>query len=169
MQYQAARETSAALTQALVDELRKTGIPVERVASAAAAPGPGRVLVVEGQVLGVDEGNRTRRTMIGLGAGMSSVDVGAQVYVAEGGTPPRLLESFTARADSGRMPGMAETLGVGAAAGRLATSAAVGGAGHVAMEGSRADDVGEARRIGQALADRMKQYFAQQGWIAAQR
>jgi hypothetical protein len=120
-------------------------------------------------VLGVDEGNRTRRTLVGLGAGMSSVDVGAQVYLVEGGAPPRLLESFTARVDSGHVPGMAESLGVGAAAGRLATATAVGGAGHVAMEGSRADDVGEARRLGGALAERIRQYFAQQGWIMAAR
>ena len=120
-------------------------------------------------MLSVDEGNRTQRTMVGLGRGMSSVEATAQVYLLDSRAPPRLLESFTARADSGYTPGMAETLGVGAAAGRLATSAAVGGVGHAALEGSRADDVGEARRLGRSLGDRVRQYLAAQGWAAASR
>jgi hypothetical protein len=167
-QSEAVRETSNAVTQALVEELQSTGIPVERLDGAAPARS-GRVLLVQGQLVDVDEGNRTRRTMVGLGAGMSSVDVAAQVFLVDGNALPRPLESFTARADSGRMPGMAETLGVGAAAGRLATSAAAGGAGHAALEGSRADDVGEAKRLGKALAERIKQYFTQQGWAMAAR
>ena len=62
---------------------------------------------------------------------------------------------------------MAASLGVGAAARRLATSAAVGGGAHAAIEGSRADDIDEARRIGTALGTKVKQFCVAQGWIAA--
>jgi hypothetical protein len=167
-QSEAVRETADAVTQALMEELQSTGIPVERLDGSTPTHSD-RILLVQGQLADVDEGNRTRRTMVGLGAGMSSVDVAAQVFLVDGNEPPRPLESFRARADSGHMPGMAETFGVGAAAGRLATSAAVGGAGQAALEGSSADDVGEAKRLGKALAERIKQYLTQQGWAMTAR
>ena len=161
-QYQAVRETSAAATQALVDTLQAAGIPAERIATAAPPP-RGRLLLLEGQVLGIDEGNQTRRRLIGFGSGMSSVEVSAQAWMREPGGGRRLLESFVARADSGHMPGAAGTMGAGALAGRLATAAAVGGVGQVAMT-SRGTDIDEARRLGQALAEQVRRYFAQQGW-----
>jgi Domain of unknown function (DUF4410) len=167
-QYEAALASSSALAQAVAEELRRTGLQVERVPTPD-PPGIGRYLLVDGQLLGVDEGNRTRRTLIGLGSGKSSVEVAAQLFLIQRGTPPRLLESFTAEADSGSMPGMLETGAAGAVAGRLASSAAIGAAGQTVLEGSRALDTGEAARIGRALAERLTQYFAQQGWIASPR
>lgn len=164
-QYQAARQVSRAVTDALAEELARSGIPVERVA-ALPAPGAARILVIEGQVLGVDEGNRTRRTLIGFGRGMSSVEVGTQLYLMQPGAPARLLGTFEGRADSGYAPGAAGTLGAGAVAGRLATSAAVGGAAQV-LEGSRAEDTAEARRIGRSLGERVRAYLVQQGWAGA--
>ncbi len=168
LQYQAARETSAALSEALVAGLRRYGLPVERT-SHPGAPGPGRFLLVDGQLLAVDEGNRTQRVMIGLGRGRSSVEAGAQVYYLDRSAPPRLIETFEARTDSGRAPGMAETMGIGAVAGRLGASAAAGAGAHAAIEGSRADDIAEARRLGEALAQRVGQFLVRQGWVAPPR
>ncbi|HYZ31874.1 MAG TPA: DUF4410 domain-containing protein [Crenalkalicoccus sp.] len=167
-QYQAARETSAALADAVAEGLRRYGIPVQRT-TGSAAPGPGRALLVDGQILSVDEGNRTKRTLIGLGRGMSSVEAGVQLYFVEGGAAPRLLERFDASADSGYAPGAAETMGAGAAAGRLASSAALSGAGHGVLEGRSASDTGEARRIGQAIATRIGNYLVQEGWATPPR
>ncbi|MBX9698885.1 MAG: DUF4410 domain-containing protein, partial [Acetobacteraceae bacterium] len=125
-QLQVARSAAAALAEALASGLGRYGIPVERTARTTTAA-PGRELLVTGHLLAVDEGNRTRRRLIGFGRGMSSMEASAQLFLLERG-PPRLIESFTADADSGYAPGAAMTMGAGAAAGRLATAAAVGGA-----------------------------------------
>ena len=161
-QYQAARETSAAATGALAEALPAAGIPAEHIAGTAPPP-RGRLLLLEGQVLGIDEGNRTRRRLVGFASGMSSVEVSAQAWMQEPAGGRRRLESFVARADSGHRPGAAGMMGAGALAGRLATSAVIGGVGGAAMT-SRGSDVGEARRLGQALAEQVRRYFAQQGW-----
>ena len=131
------------------------------------SPAPtGNVVLVQGAILSVDEGNRTRRTLIGLGTGASSVSVDAQVLYRQGYLAPRLLESFSASADSGHAPGMAETMGAGAAADRVAVSAAAGTGLHAVSERRRAGNDDNARRIADALAPQLGQYFARLGWIA---
>ena len=163
----AARAAASALAEALVQALRASpDIPVERVPPGA-APMPGRSLLVDGRLLAVDEGNRTQRTLIGLGRGQSRMAAEARLYWIEVGAAPRLIEAFEGTTDSGSSPGMGASLGVGAAARRLATSAAVGGGTHAAIEGSRADDVDEARRIGTALGAKVRQFCVAQGWVAA--
>jgi hypothetical protein len=163
----AARAAASALAEALVQALRASpDLPVERVPPGA-APMPGRSLLVDGRLLAVDEGNRTQRVMIGFGRGESRMEAEAALFWIEPGAAPRRIEAFDGTTDSGRAPGMAASLGVGAAARRLATSAAVGGGAHAAIEGSRADDISEAQRIGTALGGKVKQFCVAQGWIAA--
>jgi Domain of unknown function (DUF4410) len=162
-QVAAARKTTAALTDALVQQLRSYGLPAERASSAA--PLPGSVLI-DGQILSLDQGNRTRRTLIGLGAGASSIEADAQVYYRRGAAQPELLESFAASADSGHMPGAAETMGAGAAAGRLATSAAASGGMHALSERRRTGDDENAENLAKGLAQQIGQFFARQGWIS---
>jgi hypothetical protein len=163
----AARAAASALAEALVQVLRASpDLPVERQPPGA-APMPGRSLLVDGRLLAVDEGNRTQRTMIGFGRGEARMEAEARLYWIEAGAAPRQIEAFEGTTDSGQSPGMAASLGVGAAARRLATSAAAGGGAHAAIEGSRADDLDEARRIGTALGAKVKQFCVAQGWIAA--
>lgn len=163
----AARAAASALAEALVQALRTSpDLPVERIPPGA-APMPGRSLLVEGRLLAVEEGNRTQRVMIGFGRGEARMEAEAALYWIESGAAPRRIEAFDGTTDSGRAPGMAASLGVGAAARRLATSAALGGGAHAAIEGSRADDIDEAKRIGTALGARVKQFCVTQGWVAA--
>ncbi|MDO9709946.1 DUF4410 domain-containing protein [Paracraurococcus lichenis] len=162
----AARAAASTLAEALTQALRATpDLPVERVPPGA-PPMPGRTLLVDGRLLAVDEGNRTQRVLIGFGRGESRMAAEADLLWIEAGAAPRLIETLDSDTDSGRAPGLAAGLGVGAAARRLATSAAVGGGVHAAIEGSRADDADEARRIGTALGARLREFLAQQGWIA---
>lgn len=165
-QLAAAREASAALTEALVSELRSYGLPAERVAGLPSAA-MANVVLIEGQIAAIDQGNQTRRTMIGLGAGRSSMRADSQVYHQAGGAPPRLLEAFSASIDSGRAPGAAETMGAGAAVGHLATSAATTAGMHGLSELRSSDSTAEARTLGKALARQIGQFFVQQGWVAA--
>jgi hypothetical protein len=164
-QQAAAAKARSALTAALVQRLNVYGLPAEAAPPGGdAAAGPS--VIVQGQIVSEDEGNRTRRTLIGLGAGASELAVDAQVYYVQGTAAPRLLESFTVSGDSGQAPGAAETMGMGAAAGRAATSAAVG----VGMRGANdyrsAGDDDNGRRAGQALAVDLGKFFAKLGWIA---
>ncbi|MEJ0016578.1 MAG: DUF4410 domain-containing protein [Acetobacteraceae bacterium] len=161
----AARGASDAITQTLVKELRSYGLPAD-YAYGTALPPRGATMLIRGQLVALDEGNRTRRTLIGLGAGRSSVSADAQVLFSEDGRAPRFIEAMDATANSGRMPGMAETLGVGAAAGTLATSAAVGTGLHLVSETGRASDSGEATGLGKALARQIGRFCVAQGWIA---
>ncbi|MFC7475235.1 DUF4410 domain-containing protein [Dankookia sp. GCM10030260] len=163
----AARTAASALAEALVQALRASpDLPVERTPPDA-APMSGRSLLVTGSLLAVEEGNRTQRTMIGFGRGQARMEAEAVLHWLEPGAAPRRLAAFDGTTDSGSAPGMAASLGVGAAARRLATSAAVGGGAHGAIEGSRADDVDEARRIGTALGQKVRQFCVAQGWVAA--
>jgi hypothetical protein len=147
----------------LADRISAMGLPAQR---AVGAPGVwADSLVIEGQILSIDQGNRTERVVIGLGTGRSDVETHVQVYAA---TPERLerIQEFATSAKSMIKPGMAETMGVGGAAGSLAASAAVSAASAVGGE-TFADNVeGEAKRTAKAIADKLQAYFAQQGWIA---
>jgi Domain of unknown function (DUF4410) len=158
------RKVTAAIAKTLVDEIRKLGLAVLQ-SDEIAATGTNK-LVVAGQILTINEGNRTRRTIVGLGAGRSTVAARADLYYAAGRAEPRLLESFKADAESGRKPGAAETLGVGAAAGTVAESAAVTAGGDVvpALSG---DVSADGERMAKAIAKQMAKFFVAQGWIPA--
>jgi hypothetical protein len=97
----------------IVKQIRTYGIRAERGYGWPA--GRGKVLMVKGQFTTIDQGNRTERVAVGLGAGRS--DVQAYVQLVEL-TPTGVQQVETLRADarSGYKPGMAEMMGVGAIA-----------------------------------------------------
>ncbi len=149
------------LSENLVKEIRDLGLPVER--AAGASPLSGNTLLVKGQFLSIDQGNRLRRLVIGLGVGGTEVKTLVQVYEATA-AGQRLVEEFDTTAKSSRKPGMAETVGVGAAAGVAAESAAVSGGLGVATahrQGVEAD----AQRTAKEVARKLAHFFASQGWI----
>jgi hypothetical protein len=162
---QVARTTREALADTLTSELRAYGLPALRV-SAGTAPSPG-MLLVQGQILSVNQGNKRRRLLVGLGAGKSSATANAQLYDAANPAQPQLLRAFHGEADSGKMPGAAETMGAGAAAGSIATSAATTAATHAGSATRRSDDAVNADHLAQALARQITQYAVGQGWISA--
>ncbi len=159
---QAAQDTQAALAEQIVARLVKYGLPAE-IAPNNVTTGDG--LLVQGQIVSIDQGNRTRRTLIGLGAGKSSVTASAQLYSVAGAPPPRFVMAFEGHADSGRAPGAAETMGAGAVAQRAATSAVLTGATHARSETHRATDTAEADELAQAIAGKIGQFAVDQGWI----
>jgi hypothetical protein len=160
---QSAADTQSALSETLAQKLSAYGLPVERLPASVVPPAGS--LLVQGQIVAVNQGNRTRRTLIGLGAGRSSVTADAQLYYMANPASPQFLQSFSGSADSGKMPGAAETMGVGAAAGTLATSAAVTAASHTGAEMYRTGDAANAAKLADALARQIGLYAAAQGWI----
>jgi hypothetical protein len=164
-QSQAAQATQAALAETLTTRLQAYGLRAVRELPGSVPP-PG-TLEVRGQILSVDQGNGTRRTMIGLGAGRSSIAADAQLLYVTNPAQPQFLQAFSGTADSGRMPGAVETMGAGAAADRLATSAAMTAGTHAVSEARRTSDEANADKLANALAKQIAAYAAQQGWLPA--
>jgi hypothetical protein len=160
---QVAHAVAHALAQRLVSKVRDLGLPAE-LAEGFVPPTSGTALAISGQFLAIDEGSRTERVVIGLGAGRSQVRTAVQVaeIFPEG---RRLLDQFEIDAKSGRKPGAAETMGVGAAGGEIAVSAAVTAAGSVASEAFGADVEADAERTAAKVAAALQSFFERQGWL----
>ena len=155
------QEVSRALTTTLVDEIRKLGIPAEPAAMASPVAGP--TLSFEGQIVSINEGNKAKRLLIGLGSGASEVRTLTQVYEVTSGDEHRLVEDFYTTAKSSRKPGFGPMAGMGAVAGLAASRAAVaGGAATALSQTVEADIQHGAKQIAKDLA----KLFVQQGWIA---
>lgn len=120
-------------------------------------------LIVGGRLRSIDQGNRTRRNVIGFGAGRSNVtaDMTVQYFSAAGKKP---LMSFTAEAQSNRRPGAVATAPIGIASSAAIT--AVAAAGGVASEKLSADVEAQARALGHAAAAKIIAYAREQGWLA---
>ena len=124
------------------------------------------VLFVDGEFTDINEGNRLRRTVIGFGAGASTLDTSVQMYQRTNQGARQVLE-FTTHADSGTMPGAVLMAPVGAAAGAGAAAtvgmnAAAGGVKSVTSStGFLAD------KTATQVVDQLTSYFAQNGWASA--
>ena len=161
---EAARATQAALAAALARDLQSYGLIAEHYPTGTRLPA-GTSLEVQGQIVRIDQGNRTRRVLIGLGAGKSSVSADAQIYYVSAPGEPRFISAYEGSSDSGRAPGAAETMGVGAASDRLATSAALGGAMHGGGELRGTSDDANVERLATSLAKQIGMFAVSQGWI----
>lgn len=156
------RKVAEVVSEHLVKEIREMGLPAQR---ASGDPDPvGNTLVIKGQFLTIDQGNRTARVVIGLGAGRSDVETEVQVYM-ESLDGRRLLEELDAEGKSNRKPGMAETLGVGAVMGHLVVSAVVSTVLTGASETFSTSVEADAGRIARKVAAEQKKFFVRQGWV----
>ena len=155
------RQVASALADKLVVEIRDLGLPAER--GVGLPPGTATGLVISGQFVGIDQGNRTERVTIGLGAGRSDVRVRAQVFDVS----PRgrtLADEIEVDAKSGLAPGMAETMGAGALAGHFVASTLISGGVQVADESLGTSVVADSDRAAKGIAKQLAAFFGQQGW-----
>ena len=95
----AGRRAALAVAEETVQRVQGFGLPATRQGQPP-PPSPAPIVLVEGHMLAVDEGNATRRRIVGLGAGASSVSVEVQVFYREGNAPPRMIDSFVVSARS---------------------------------------------------------------------
>ena len=76
-------QAARAIAGTLVEEIINAGLYAEPAQESP--PFPDNVVLIKGQILSIDEGNRTIRTLIGLGAGRTAIEADAQVlYLAQG-------------------------------------------------------------------------------------
>ncbi|MGH6898856.1 MAG: DUF4410 domain-containing protein [Geminicoccaceae bacterium] len=160
---QAGRQVADAIADKLVVEIQDMGLRAQR--GSAVPAGTQNALLIKGQLVSVDEGNRTERVIIGLGAGRSDVRAQVQVYdVTPAGS--RLIDQIEVDGKSGLTPGMAESMGVGGLTGHLLVATAVGGGVHVISESMGADVIADADRTAKGIAKQLSALFAQQGWTS---
>jgi len=161
-QVQLGREVADALATELTQKIAGLGLNAQRAVENVLVP-PGSILVT-GHFVNVDEGNRLRRNVIGLGMGQSSVDAEVRV-LAPAPSGYTELTVFDAHADSGNMPGVAIMGPAGAAAG-AGTAAVVGT--NVAITGAKSyksSSARQAKQIANKISEQLAKYFALQGWI----
>jgi Domain of unknown function (DUF4410) len=159
-----AHQTASVLADSMVQQLEALGFTANRVARGTQVSGQ-NVLIVDGEFLDINQGNRLRRMVIGLGAGEATLDSQVQVHQMTNGANQQIME-FNVNANSGQMPGAAFTAPAGAAAGGAAAAASLGanlaaGAGKTYTSST---GVMAQRSANQSVAY-MSQYFATQGWI----
>ena len=149
------------LRNSLIGEINAMNLPVRSPDIGPASP---PYVEIRGRIDSIDEGNQTRRNIIGFGAGKSSVAVSTELYYVAPGAQPVLMESYDGSGNSGHMPGLAAG-GAGAAAGHVALAAANTGS-KIATAGEPSTD-GDASKLAHDLASQIGAVFAQQGWIPA--
>jgi len=163
-QLQVAQSTALAMANAMVQELESLGFTASAVARGAQVSGQ-NILIVDGEFTDINEGNRLRRMVIGLGVGASTLDTKVQVYQMANGATQQIMD-FTTHADSGEMPGAAIMGAPGAAVGGTAAAVSLGvnvaaGAGKAYTSSTGV----MAKRSADKAVGQMSQYFATQGWI----
>jgi hypothetical protein len=146
----------------IVKQIRSYGIWAER--GFGWPSGRGKVLMVKGQFTSIDQGNRTERVAVGLGAGRSDVQANVQLVEL---TPSGVQQVETLRADSksGYKPGMAEMMGVGAIANHLLMSTLVSGTLAGASEMTTATVEADGKRLADKIAYDIGQFFIMQAWV----
>jgi hypothetical protein len=160
---QAGRQVADAIADKLVVEIQDMGLTAQR--GSAVPAGTQNALLITGQLVSIDEGNRTERVIIGLGAGRSDVRAQVQVYeVTAAGR--QLIDQIEIDAKSGLTPGMAESMGVGGLTGHLLVATAVSGGLHVVSESMGANVVADADRAAKGIAKQLSILFARQGWTS---
>ncbi len=127
-------------------------------------PTGSNVLIIDGNFTDINEGNRLRRMVIGLGAGQSTLDTVVQAYQKTDLGSQQVMD-FSTHADSGYMPGAGVTgpagaaAGGGAAAASLAVNVAAGGVKNVTSSTGYLAD-----KTSSQIVDQVSGYYAKQGW-----
>jgi len=156
------RKVTGIMTSQLVQEIQKLGMPAQPAPAPPGVAGP--IMSVEGQFLTIDEGNKTRRLVIGLGAGASHVRVAVQLFETVG-ADQKLVEDFYTNAQSSRKPGFGPMAPIGAASGAAAETAGASVGLGVVMGPQDAEN--DTKRAAVAVTKQLAQFFAKQGWITA--
>jgi hypothetical protein len=154
-------QAANALAEKLVVEIRDLGLNAQR--GDALPPGEQPGLLITGQFVSVDQGNRAERVAIGLGAGRSDVRVRVQVFAIDQ-RGRKLADEIEVDAKSGLQPGMAETMGAGALAGHFVVSTLVSGGLQTVDEKVGTSVVADSDRAAKGIAKQLATFFGEQGW-----
>jgi hypothetical protein len=113
-------------------------------------PGPGSVLIVDGEFTEVNQGDSATRLVIGLGVGAAVVNTNVRVYQMPGNNTQYQILSFKTEAHSGSVLGVALSGPVGLTGGATSSSSAL------------TKELGD--KTAHQIADALFRYFVAQGW-----
>jgi len=153
-----AQRVGAAFSKTLVGLLQKVAIAADLAADSDIAVPP-HILLVQGEFIAINEGNKTKRIMIGFGRGASDVQTHVRILLTTE-TQPIVLSEFNSKSASGKKPGAAATMGAGSAA-TAGVGAATGSVGD-----KKATVEGDASRMAKAVAKQIEALMVQQKWIS---
>ena len=99
-----ARQVQSAFSKSLVSELQRASVPAEAApAGADTAPAP-NALLVQGEFSAINEGNKTKRVLIGFGKGASDVQAHVTVKLAASSANSAPLEKLAGQPPAGQPP-----------------------------------------------------------------
>lgn len=151
------QQVQASFAEALASELKKVNVQSQRAYGGNSAF-IASSLIIDGEFLAINEGDKSKRIMIGFGRGAS--DIQAHVIVSSWSKGQRtVVLEFNLRSDSGKKPGAAATMG----AGSLAVGAAAGGVGD-----NKATAQADGSRMGKAVAKQIEGFMIGQKWMSPQ-
>lgn len=159
------RELGSILKKELIKEIRKMGMPAE-IAGTGPAPGIGDLLI-KGEFVSIEEGSKSKRLLIGFGAGAGKLRTHVLRYqiTADG---PRLLGRKVIKAKDGKLPGLILPGTIGAATGNVVAPVIFGGL-IINREIVPENLQDGAKRTAQEIAKVLSKKFVAQGWIQADR
>ena len=145
------------LSEYLVEELRKVGIEATRTGSQVRPSST--TLMLSGQFITIDEGNRTARVWVGFGMGGS--ELRTRIQAIQGG---QLIAEAETKARSNLKPGMLATLGVGAAAATV-VPIVVGTVITGVSEAFLAVVEKDAKHTAKEVAKKVEKAYQDRGWL----
>ena len=145
------------LSEFLVGELREVGIEATR-ASSQVRPSS-TTLMLTGQFITIDEGNRTARVWVGFGLGGS--DLRTRIQAIQGG---QLIAEAETMTKSSIKPGMLTSLGMGAAASTV-VPIVIGGVTTGVSETFLGVVEADAKRTAKEVAKKVKEAYQDRGWL----
>ena len=157
------RALARVLSAHLATELRLRGIKARRASGNNFAEET--TASIKGQVLRVDEGNGTLRTVLGFGFGGTELRTHAQFFHGADGDTQLVAEADTAT-KTDLKPGIPSMIGVGWAAGSILGGAVAAGLTTLPSETFYATVEADAKRTAAKLAAWVAEYYSQQGWIS---
>jgi hypothetical protein len=140
-----AKQVQGAFAKTLVSEIQETAMAAETTPADDAAI-PAHTLMVHGESTTINQGNKTKRMMIGFGRGASDVTAHVTVSLTTDAQPV-VLSEFNLQSKSGKKPGAAATMGVGS----VAVGVAAGGVGD-----RKASVEADATRMAKAVAKQIE-------------
>ena len=160
---QVGRQLGAQVADTLVREILNMGMPAQR-AGHGPLPQLGDVLIT-GQFISIDEGDRTKRVIIGFGKGSGELKTHIEGYlVTERGH--RLLGTRQVGAAGGKKPGLLVP-GIVTAATANPAGLIVSSVMSIKGEKKKGSETieGAAKRTAKEIAKELKIIFRRQGWI----
>ena len=155
-------EVAEAMAKELTQKIRAMGLNPQRADQNS--PVVSGSILITGQIVKIDEGNSTRRNVIGLGAGQSSLDATISV-LAPSSSGNKALMTFNAHGDSGNKPGALVMGPAGAAAGAGTAATVAVNTAQGAANTYKSASAKQATDMAEKISTELALYIAKEGWI----